>query len=187
MNPEFPDIERPDRPLQLAGVAVIGILAGPFVGATTNAINGLVSREYFVNILQWHDVADVWRASIARGIFEGLAIGFCLAVFFTIATAIITRVSCTFGFAFKHLAGIVAGAYGCWVLGGAAAMGLAALSPEFYRGAVFGVPHGFGDMLAYAWVGGSIVGVEWGGILCLILGLVFLRANWRRQLRGHAS
>ena len=60
-------------------------------------------------------------------------------------------------------------------------MGLATLSPEFYRGLFIGVPEEFGDMIPYAWVGGSIWGVHFGGFLCLILGIIFLRANWQRS------
>jgi hypothetical protein len=40
-------------------------MAGGFLGATTNAVNGRVSPFYFVTALGWHYVADVWRASIA--------------------------------------------------------------------------------------------------------------------------
>ena len=36
-------------------------------------------------------------------------------------------------------------------------------------------------MLAYAWVGGSIWGVQLGGLVSVVLGLVVLRANWRRS------
>ena len=60
-------------------------------------------------------------------------------------------------------------------------MGLATLSPEFYRSAFVGVPNEFGPMLRYAWVGGSIWGAEFGGLVSVVVGLVILRANWRRQ------
>jgi hypothetical protein len=71
----------------------------------------------------------------------------------------------------------MAGAYVGWALGGLAAVGLAAFSPEFYRGAFFGVPAERGPMFRYAWVGGSIWGAE----------LVVLRANWRRARRSAAE
>jgi hypothetical protein len=58
--------------LALVGLAVTGILAGAGLGALTNGINGWVSPLDFRNILRWHDVDDVWRASIAQGIFERL-------------------------------------------------------------------------------------------------------------------
>ena len=78
-------------------------------------------------------------------------------------------------------------AYLCWAFGGLAAMGLATLSPDFYRQAFIGVPNEFGAMLRYAWVGGSIWGAELGGLVSVVVGLVVLRANWRRQVMAEAS
>lgn len=169
------------RPLTLFGVAVSGVFASAALGAVTNAVNGWVSPLYFVTILRWHGVEDVWRASIAQGIFEGLCFGVFFALVFTAGVGVITRASCSYGFAVRHLLGIVAGALVCWAIGGVAAMGLASLSPEFYRRAFIGVPEETGPMLAYAWVGGSIWGVQLGGLVSVVLGLVVLRANWQRS------
>jgi hypothetical protein len=166
------------RPLTLFGIAVTGVFASAALGAVTNAVNGLVSPQYFVTILGWRGVEDVWRASIAQGIFEGLCFGVFFSLVFTAGVGIITRASCRYGFAVRHLLGIVAGAFVCWLIGGVAAMGLASLSPEFYRRAFIGVPDEFGPMLAYAWVGGSIWGVQLGGLVSVVLGLVVLRGNW---------
>ncbi len=171
------------RPLDLGAIAVSGVLASGLLGATTNAVNGRVSPLYFVTILGWHDVADVWRASIAQGAFEGLLFGVFFSLVFTTAAGIITGAACPFGFGLKHLLGILTGAYVCWALGGLAGVGLAALSPDFYRRAFIGVPGQHGPMLRYAWVGGSIWGAELGGLVSVILGLVVLRANWRRTVR----
>jgi hypothetical protein len=63
-------------------------------------------------------------------------------------------------------------------------MGLAAPSPEFYRRAFIGVPEEFGPMLGYAWAGGSIWGLELGGLLSVVLGLIVLRGNWLRSRSG---
>jgi hypothetical protein len=178
----LPEITRQPRPLALAAIAVSGVLAGGFLGGSTNAVNGAVSPTYFVTILGWHGVEDVWRACIAQGVFEGLLFGIFFSLVFTVATGIITGASCSFGFAFKHLLAILGGAYVCWALGGLAAMGLATLSPEFYRRAFIGVPEEFGPMVRYAWVGGSIWGAEFGGLVSVVVGLVVLRANWRRQI-----
>ena len=176
----MPEIERAPRPIALAATAVCGVLAGGILGGSTNAVNGAVSPTYFVTILGWRGVEDVWRASIAQGLFEGLLLGIFFSLVFTVATGIITAASCSFAFAFKHLLGILGGAYICWALGGLAAIGLASLSPEFYRRAFFGVPQEFGPMLRYAWVGGSIWGAEFGGFVSVVVGLVVLWANWRR-------
>ena len=60
-------------------------------------------------------------------------------------------------------------------------MALAAVFPRFYRGVFIGVPDDFTEMLRYAWVGGSIWGAQPGGLLCTILGVIYLRTNWRRE------
>ncbi len=184
MSTGVPDVSLPPRPLALAATAVSGVLASGFLGGTTNAVNGRVSPLYFVNVLGWYDVDNVWRASIAQGVFEGLLFGVFFSLVFTVATGVMTRAACSFWFALAHLLGILAGAYCCWVLGGLAGMGLATLSPEFYRRAFIGVPQEHGAMLRYAWVGGSIWGAELGGLVSVATGLVVLRANWRRRVGG---
>jgi hypothetical protein len=75
---------------------------------------------------------------------------------------------------------VVIGAFTCWAIGGLLGMAIAILSPEFYRHAFIGVPWGFNDMLAYAWVGGSIWGLEFGGFALTILGSFLFFARWRR-------
>jgi hypothetical protein len=181
MNVAMPDVRRQPRPLDLAGMALTGVLACAVLGGTTNAVNGLVSPTYFITILRWHNVENVWRASIAQGVFEGLIFGIFFSLLFTAATGTITGAACPYRFALKHILGVLAGAYACWAVGGLTGVGLAALSPEFYRRTFFGVPSDFSEMLRYAWVGGSIWGAEFGGLVCVVLGLVVLRANWRRQ------
>lgn len=176
------------RPVTLFGVALTGVFAGACLGAAINAVNARVSPQYFATVLRWQGVEDVWRASVAQGIFEGLLFGVAFSLVFTAGVGIITRAGCGYGFAVRHLLGIVGGALVCWLLGGVAAMGLAALSPEFYRRAFIGVPEAFGPMLAYAWVGGSIWGVQLGGLISVILGLVVLRGNWHRlQTPAHPT
>ncbi len=169
------------RPFALALLAVTGVFAGGLLGAMTNAVNGSVSPLYYVTILGWHDVADVWRASIAQGLFEGFLFGVFFTLVFTAVTGVMTGAACPYGFGFKHLIGIVVGALVAWVLGGLAGVALAILSPEFYRRAFIGVPEDPGAMVRYAWVGGSIWGLELGGLVAVILGLVVLRSNWRAR------
>jgi hypothetical protein len=177
------DTKLQPRPLALTALFGAGVLASAVLGGVTNAVNGWASPTYFVNIMRWRDVEDVWRASVAQGIFEGLLFGVLFALIFVTGAGLITRASCTFGFGFKHLLGIVSAALVCWVLGGLLAMGLATLSPEFYRRAFHAVPQEFGPMLAYAWVGGSIWGAQLGGLVSIIVGLVLLRGNWLRHLQ----
>lgn len=182
MRDDLSDIRQPSRPLTLAGLAVGGVAASAFLGGTTNAVNGAVSPTYFVTNLPGVGADHAWQAAIAHGIFEGILFGIVLSLIFTVSTGLITSVSCSAVFAGKHLLGVLGGAYVCWTLGGMAAVGLASLSPEWYRRTFLGVPEEFGEMLRYAWVGGSIWGAQFGGFVSVIIGLVILRANWRRGL-----
>jgi len=181
MTETVSDAGSPVRPLALIGVVLTGVFSSALLGAVTNAINGWVSPLYFVTILGWRGVEDVWRMSIAQGIFEGLLFGVFFSLVFTTGVGIITRASCRYGFAVRHLLGVVVGAFFCWGIGGLAAIGLASFSSGFYQSTFIGVPDEFGPMLAYAWVGGSIWGVQFGGLVSVVIGLVIFRANWRHS------
>ncbi|QDV35532.1 hypothetical protein ElP_34350 [Tautonia plasticadhaerens] len=187
MNGAGTGLDGPSRPLDLAGLLITRVLAGGLLGAATNAVNGAVSPTYFVTIMGWQGVEDVWRASIAQDIFEGLLSGVFFSLVFTVGVGIVTRAACPYGFALKHLLGIVGAALICWALGGLAAVGLASLSPEFYRHAFIGVPGDDPAMLRYAWVGGSIWGAQLGGLVSVLVGLVVFRANWLRRASNDAT
>lgn len=170
------------RSIALFGIAATAVLASGLLGGITNSINGLVSPLYFVTVLYWPDVSDVWRAAVAQGTFEGLCFGVFFSTIFSAGVGIITRVSCSYAFGIRHLLGVLAAAFVCWTIGGLCALGLATLSPEFYRQTFRGVPEDFGPMLRFAWVGGSIWGVELGGLLSVVLGLVIVRSSWQRRV-----
>lgn len=163
---------------------ISGIVACGLLGGATNAINGWLGPTYFINIFgwDWMDPEEVWRASIAQGIFEGLLTGVLFSLLFAVGLGIITQGRAGFLFAVRYLALAVAVAVLFWGLGGLAAMGLAALSPTFYRQAIVGVPDEFAAMMAYAWVGGSILGLQLvGGVASIFVSLVLLRADWLRR------
>ena len=172
------------RPFALIGLAATGILTGAALGALTNCVNGLVSPLYFCNILGWHDVIDVWRASIAQGIFEGLMFGLFLALVFTTVVGCVSKVRCSYGFGAAILAFVAVATLVCWAVGGLLGVGLATLSPDFYRHAFIGVPQDFGEMLRYAWVGGSIWGIEFGGFALMVLGSFLFYARWQRVAKA---
>jgi len=169
------------RPGALFGIALATIGAGGLMGAATNAINGAVSPIYFVNILRWQYVENVWRAAVAQGIFEGLIYGAIFAIIFTLVVGSVSKARATFGFALKHLATAGVVALLSWCAGGLLAMGLATLSPDFYRSTFIGVPNEFVAMLKYAWVGGSIWGVLFGAVLSVVIASVMAAADWRRR------
>lgn len=115
-----------------------------------------------------------------QGIFEGLIYGLMFSVVFTLVVGLVSRARCPFNFAFGHMLAIVVAIYCCWAAGGLIAMGLATLSPEFYRNAFIGVPDDFGPMLRYAWVGGSIWGAMFGGLLAVVVGSIVFAVRWRQ-------
>jgi hypothetical protein len=173
------------RPLALVGIAVTGVLTGAILGALTNSINGRISPIYFQTVLHWRDVADVWRATIAQGIFEGLLFGLFLALVFTIVVGIVSKVRCSYQFGAVILVFIAIAALICWTVGGLIGIALAALSPEFFRHTFNMSPNNFEQMLGFAWVGGSIWGIEFGGFALTILGSFLFYARWKRR-EGHS-
>ena len=175
------------QPVALLLIAATAIIGGAVIGASTNAINGAVSPLYFRNIMRWNDVEHIWRASIAQGILEGLIYGIVFSVIFTLVVGRVSRTRCSFTFAFRHLLAIFAAVYCCWVAGGIVAVGLASLSPEFYRSTFIRVPDAFGPMLRYAWVGGSIWGAMIGGVLAAVIGSFLFAVRWHRSHPQNAT
>ena len=131
--------------------------------------------------MRWHGVQKVLRAAVAQGVFEGLLYGVPFAAVFTVVFGVASKGNFPYPKALTFLLGIFAAVLGCWALGGLIAMGLATLSPEFYRRAFVGVPEGTGPMLRYAWVGGSIWGGMFGGFLAATLGPVVFWIKWKRE------
>ena len=126
------------RPFALVGLGGHRHPGGAALGALTNSINGWVSPLYFRNILDWHDVDDVWRASIAQGIFEGLMFGLFLALVFTIVVGCVSKARCSYRFGVVILMFVAVAALVCWAVGGLLGMGLAdpqpgVLSPRLHR------------------------------------------------------
>lgn len=158
---------------------VVTILGGGALGALTNFINGQVSPLYFQSIMRWSDVPDIPRAAIAEGIFEGLICGLVFGTIFVVALSIISKLRVGIGQALSCLAFWIGSAFLAWCLGGVLAILLAWISPDFYRHAFIGVPQDFSSMLRYAWVGGSIWGVQFGGFALLVLWIVIFGLRWR--------
>jgi len=153
---------------------------GAALGAITNTVNGWVSALYFRKIMGWEDVQDVWRASIAEGILEGILLGLTFGLIFSAVVGIVSKARSPFGLAAIYLLLISVATLVCWALGGAIALGLGTLSPEFYRHTFYGVPDDFEQLLRFAWVGGSIWGLQAGGLASVIVGSVLYLAKWRQ-------
>ncbi len=162
----------------LIKILITCIFCGGFIGASTNAINGYVSPQYYQNILGW-EFTSIWSASIAQGIFEGLIYGILFSLIFTISLLVIWKGQAPYSLALTHILKTVLVVYICWTLGGLIAMGLAALSPEFYRAAFYKVPTETKQMLRYAWVGGSIWGALLGGFIGVIVAIVWVNTGYK--------
>ncbi|WP_206108072.1 hypothetical protein [Paludisphaera soli] len=175
------------RPGALVGLAIAGVATGAALGALTNAVNGRVSPEYFRRILHWEGVADVATAAVAQGIFEGLLFGLGLSLIFATVVGVVSHARCPLRVSGGYLLAIGGAALACWAVGGLLAVGLATLSPEFYRAAFRAAPEGAEALLRFAWVGGSIWGLEFGGLAAVVVASVLFRARWRSPVGTTAA
>lgn len=169
------------RSLKLFGIWLTGILGAGALGAITNAINANISERYYRIKLGWFDIEHINQAIIAQGIFEGLVLGLILSSVLTTAVGLISRGECSYSFGIRHTGGLLLSALICWIIGGLLAMALAVISPEFYMHAFMGVPEAAGERIRYAWVGGSIWGVEFGGIGATLVMIALFRAAWMQK------
>lgn len=158
-------------------VAFTCVLLGGTIGAVTNMINGSVSPYYFRTTMNW-DFQDIWIATVAQGILEGLMHGIFFALIFTTGFGLITKGKANYQFALKHILRIAIIVMICWFIGGLLAMMLVNLSPDFYRSHFPWTPTQTIEQLKFAWVGGSIWGEILGSFLSAILGLVAVKNSW---------
>jgi hypothetical protein len=158
---------------------IASTLGGGALGALTNLINGRISPLYFQNIMRWRDVPDISRAAIAQGLFEGLICGLIFGTIFVVALSIISELRLGIAHALAYLGLLIGSAFLAWCLGGILAILLAWISPDFYRHTFRGVPEDFPSRLRYAWVGGSIWGVQFGGFALLIIWIAVFGVKWK--------
>lgn len=167
------------KPISIFGLWITGIFGAALLGFVTNAINAQVSELYFRTILHWHDVANIQRAIIAQGVFEGLICGLILSTLLTGVIAVVSNVQCSYLLGMRYIVSLLVATLICWAVGGTLAVGLVTLSPEFYHAHFIGVPQDASEQLRYAWVGGSIWGIQFGGTAATLLFMTLFRAKWR--------
>lgn len=167
------------KQLKTMGIAIICLFLPPLIGLITNLINSIISPLYFITIMRWSAEENIIKFAMLQGIYEGLFYGiFFAAVFICIYIfSLQSKVSLNNTFIWilcMAFADII-----LWAIGGISAIFLSILSPEFYRHTFIGVPDNFYEMIKYAWVGGSIWGLSFGGILVMIIGIVFYRSKYK--------
>lgn len=160
---------------KIIGVFLICLCLPAFIGGITNIVNGYISPAYFIAVMGWKNVQHIVRAAAAQGVFEGLLYGLVFAGVFSCVYIFSNKAALSFYAVFHGLLCIAMVCFGVWILGGVLALLLAVLSPEFYRSTFIGVPDTLSAMLRYAWVGGSIWGLSFGGTLTAIIGTVLFR------------
>ncbi len=173
------DVERGVKPKVslLLSIVVTGILLSIILGALTNAINAAISPTYFYLVFnQQVDSDQVWKASIMSGIREAGCLGLIISNIFTAGASAICRSQLSYGVAVRYLLGISGGALIAWIFGGLVALSLAVLHPALYAN-IFGTRGGFDGLLGYAWVSGSIWGIEGGSLISMIVALAKLRTH----------
>lgn len=160
----------------ILGVIGTGLLLSATLGAFTNAINVALCPDYFYALVfnQSVEFSNVPKASILQGIWEAAALGLLISGVLAIGADLICRPRLSYNIAFRCLVSIVGGTFLAWILGGLLAVGLAAIRPALF-GNAFGLPGGL-----YAWVFGSVHGIEPGSLASLVI--VLVRLYIRRPL-----
>lgn len=173
-------MENKSKPFHYFYLFLTGIILSILAGLLTNMINGLISPLYFKSIMGWQNLTGIYHAIIAQGIFEGIIFGIFLSLFYTISVIFISRWRCTYRLGIGYLLFLFIIAIICWIIGGLLGLGLAGLSPDFFKNTFRSVPDNFNDMLGYAWAGGSIWGIQFGGICTIIIGSLLFKIRWNK-------
>jgi hypothetical protein len=150
-----------------AKAAFLCVFAGAFIGASTNAVNGALSPEYYRAVLGW-DFPGIWAASVAQGIMKGALYGVLFAVFILLVVLLSKR-RISWGHIRRPILKAAGLVYLAWLAGGVISLLLACVSPDFYRNIFREVPPQLIPLMKFAWVGGSIQGAVYGGLVSAIV------------------
>ncbi len=172
---------KPKGSVNLLLLAFLLVLFSGLVGGVVNLINGLVSEEYFRNIMGW-EFEGIWLAAVFLGATQGLIYGLVFSVVYATGFSGITKGLAHWRFVFKQVLNMGLILLLVWLLIGFGAVAWATLFPELYRRTIIQVPDQFFPMLRYAWVGGSIWGITIGGLISLIYGLRSTKREWQRMV-----
>ncbi|BCM90073.1 hypothetical protein IAD21_01924 [Abditibacteriota bacterium] len=174
-------VKIPSWILSSVGLFLTGLLLAGAMGGITNSINGWINPLYVVAVMRWQSMDDVWWAGVAEGVASGVMRGFVLCAIFTLGIALISRGECPLSLSLRYLFTIFGSVSVCWTVGGLFSVVLSLLFPQFYRFFFFGMPNEVGDVIRYAWVGGSIWGAQLGGVGSVFVALARFNTRWKRR------
>jgi hypothetical protein len=105
-----------------------------------------------------------------------------MAVLFAGVVGFVSKAKCPITLSARYLGGILIAALTLWGLGGLAGWTLATIDPGWYQ-SHFLAPTDVAEVPRFAFVGGSIWGLQFGGIASVILGCILFRAHWSHTYR----
>lgn len=158
-----------------------GMVASSVLGAVTNMINGAVSPEYFSIVMGWSRHGNIWARSVFQGALEGLAYGLAFSFIFMMTAAIASRLKCDYRHAVAYIPLACGGVLITWTIGGVIGLTWAATNPPLYRSVFPVVP--YVGVERFGWVGGSIWGAIYGGLIVVGLASALFVIRWKRQIR----
>lgn len=163
-----------------------GIVLAVALGVACNTAGARVYLPYYFTVFpNLGPDAVTFPTVLAQGIFEGLLFGLVFSVIFVAFVARIGSLRCGYGRGLGMLCGITGLAVVFWGLGGLVGWSLATLSPEWFA-QTFPVARRvaeLSDMPRFAWVGGSIWGLQFGAGVALIFVLIYYYASTRNAAR----
>lgn len=179
----------PSRWGRLVLVPALCLLVAWLVGTFTNGVNGVVSPAYFRAFFRqaygpMYGGQTTWGDVVAQGLLESTAFGLLLAVAFTLAFALSTGCRATIRDAIRALAPGLVVCLACWLIGGVAGMAWTTLSPQSFRQTFRVIVITQADLVRWGFVGGSIWGVNLGGLLAIVTACVGIHLRWRRSRRA---
>jgi hypothetical protein len=162
------------------------LLLGMGMGAATNIINGRVSPIYFVAFMAW-DEDEAPTKAIPQGMLEGGALGLSYGIVLSIAAAASTRLRCSLSLAARAAVRAVPLSLGCWIIGGIIGMIWEQAGGPLYQAPFARVPPAGSARLAYAWVGGSIVGGYASAFIGALYVSIWLHLHWKKRAQSAAQ
>jgi len=157
-----------------AALCAIGTFGGAAIGTLTNMVNGALSERYFRDVMRWEAADSIWLAAVGQGAFEGALRGLGYGLLFVLLICFACGRQAELRVVIRYALGALCMALMFWFLGGAIAMTIAYVRPDWCDPRFFGPFIEWSLRARYAWVLGSIWGIVYGGGLAVVLSyLVF--------------